>query len=163
MSLMINLATYEKKNIFDDQYYIRSYRYENYLSIKSNEPQIMKYDDDFTNELNCLYDVYNSLIKCIYVYALNSRLYLLVLKESDNSIIYVKEIKIDGNAIFDLSPNYKIISFSLSGDIDFICVSDNGKTKCFFKNKSSDGFNIISKNFENECSELKTFYFDEKN
>jgi len=161
--LIIYLMKYERRGIsLIKKYYIKSYNYNYYSSMTNIEPEIIEYDDSFMRKMNCLYDIFNSLIKCVYVYTINSHLHFLTLEESGNSISEDDDIDLDGNAWVDFSSNYQIVSFSSSKYIDFICVSDEGNTKCFFKNNMSDGFNTISNNFENECSELKTFYFDEK-
>ena len=65
--LTINIIKYEA-SLLISKYFITLLEFENYLSIKNNEPQIIKYDDSFTNKINCQFDIYNTTIKCIYVY-----------------------------------------------------------------------------------------------
>ena len=50
------------------KYYIKSFDFENYLSIKNSEPTKNSYEDNYSNKLQCQADTYNSLIKCIYPY-----------------------------------------------------------------------------------------------
>ena len=50
--LSINLITYKKQNLLPtNNYYIESFEFENYLSIKNNEPQIITFEDSFANKL----------------------------------------------------------------------------------------------------------------
>ena len=67
------------------------------------EPEIIEYDDSFMRKMNCLYDIFNSLIKCVYVYTINSHLHFLTLEESGNSILEDDDIDLDGNALVDFS------------------------------------------------------------
>ena len=80
------------------KYFLRSYNFESYSDI-NGEPQTKKYDDKFMNEPECLTDVYNLLIKCIYVSFVNSNLQFLTMKESGNKYTKVEDIKIDGGGI----------------------------------------------------------------
>ena len=44
-----------------------------------------------------------------------------------------------------------------------VCVQEDKDIRCFFKRNSAESFNQISYNFEKECKELKSYYFNEKN
>ena len=58
-------------------------------------------------------------------------------------------------------PNKLIISFTYSHNTDFVCFIDYNKTNCYYKKESEDTFSKISYNFNNNCSELKSFYYEE--
>ena len=58
-------------------------------------------------------------------------------------------------------PNKLILSFIYSHNTDFVCFIDYNKTNCYYKKESEDTFSKISYNFNNNCSELKSFYYEE--
>ena len=47
-------------------YYFQSLDYEDYSSIKRNEPKIERENEDYSNEVICQYDSKISIIKCVY-------------------------------------------------------------------------------------------------
>ena len=158
-NLTINLITYENNFFLPSYYYITSFEFENYLSIKSNEPKIIEYDESFTNELNCQFDFDNSKIICFYIYSFNNYLKYREIKKSEKNYTLITEIIFEDN----LSSNYGGNVFSFSKNIVFVCFSESDNIKCYFKKNLDNKFKIISYDFENQCSELKTFYFEEKN
>ena len=117
--LIINLVKYKKVGLVSMKYVLNSYKFENYLSIKNDEPLHIDYDDNFTKKLYC-YTINTILIKCVYVHAFNTFLEFITVKKSGNSYSKENEINIEE-------------------------------------------FNQISYNFEKECKELKSYYFNEKN
>ena len=68
------------------KYVLNSYNFENYLSIKNDEPLHIDYDDNFTKKLYC-YTINTILIKCVYVHALNTFLEFITVKKY-NEILY---------------------------------------------------------------------------
>ena len=134
-------------------YYIKSFDFENYLSIKNSEPTKNSYEDDYSNKLQCQADTYNSLIKCIYPYGWFGYLKFRGI-DRDNKFI---------DTYVEKKSGYKNIDFTFSKNTDFVCTSKNGKTLCFYKKAPNNEFTSISYNFNNDCSELKTFCFEENN
>ena len=157
--LIINLIKYEKKNLLM-KHFVRSFDFGNYLFINNNEPKIVKYDDDYTNKPICQFDDFNSLIKCVYVHAGNTYLNFFKIQKSEDCYKNVDdEISIEKKLLSD----YKMITLTFCQNKDFVCFSRNNEIRCYFKKKSEEEFSRISYDFENQCSELKTFYFDKTN
>jgi len=144
-------------------YSVNSYMFEGYLSA-SNKNKIItkKLDDDYTYEIYCLYDTYNYLIKCIYNQAMSfirKNLNFVLIQNDSEQYTKIKDIQLEkGNGI-----QASIISFTYSNNKDFVCDKRGDDTKCFYKNQESDKFFSISYTFEKNCSELNTYYFEEKN
>jgi len=59
--------------------------------------------------------------------------------------------------------HYKNIEFTFSKNIVFACFSERDDLKCIFINNLDKKFQLISYNFVNQYSEIKTYYFKEKN
>ena len=156
--LIINLVKYEKVGLVSMKYVLNSYNFENYLSIKNDEPLHIDYDDNFTKKLYC-YTINTILIKCVYVHAFNTFLEFITVKKSGNSYSKENEINIENNYL----QNYQLITIIFSDNIDLVCVQEDKDIRCFFKMNSAESFNQISYNFEKECKELKSYYFNEKN
>ena len=134
-------------------YYITSFEFENYLSIKSNEPKIIEYDESFENKLNCQFDFDNSKIICFYIYSINNYLKYREIKKSEKNYTLITEIILEKN----FGSNYGGNAFSFSKNIVFVCFSESDNIKCYFKKNLDNKFKIISYDFENQCLELKTF------
>lgn len=129
--LIINLIKYEKKSFFEGmKYYVRSFDFGNYLLIKTDEPQIVKYDDDYTNKPICQFDDYYSLIKCVYVHAVDSYLKFFKIQKSEDCYKNVDdEISIEKQLFSD----YKMITLTFCQNKDFVCFSGNNEIRCYFK------------------------------
>ena len=156
--LAINLIEYQL-NTLTPRYYISLFEFENYLSIKNDEPQIIKYDEDFANKLKCQLDIDNSIIKCIYNILYNLK--YIEIQKSNKSFSLITQIIIENSWSFYF--NYESIEFTFSKNIVFVCFCESDSIKCCFKKDSEGEFTVISYDFENKCSEFKTYYFEEKN
>ena len=124
LQLIIKIIEFEDKdNILFDKYYIKSFEFNNYLSIQNNEPNIKIYKEDYTNKPLCQVDTYNSLIKCIYPYGLFGDLKYREINDSKSDF---------NDIIIEEESGYKYITFTFSNNKDFVCYSRNGATICFF-------------------------------
>ena len=136
------------------KYFIKSFHFNNYSIIKNGEPKISVCEENYSNKPNCQFDKYNSLIKCVYLYWINNRLKYQSISTAFNLIssFYIEDEK-----------NYDSLSLTFSENIDFVCGLQSNLIGCFYKKKSEEKFIKITHNFENGCSNLQTYYFDENN
>ena len=140
-------------------YFLKSFGFNNYLSIKNNEPKLIKYEDNFSNFPVCQLDTNSLNIKCIYVLAVYNYLKYIEFKNNEDSYVSITDNIIEGIG----NVNYENINFVISSNKDFTCFSRNNETNCYYSANSKGNFQKISHNFENKCSEMKTYYFEENN
>ena len=60
---LIIILYVEEEGLISSNYYIKVFEFENYLSIKNNEPKIKEHDDDYSNKLVCQFDSDELLIR----------------------------------------------------------------------------------------------------
>jgi hypothetical protein len=90
---------------------------------------------------------------------IRKNLNFVLIQNDSEQYTKIKDIQLEkGNGI-----QASIISFTYSNNKDFVCDKRGDDTKCFYKNQESDKFFSISYTFEKKCSELNTYYFEEKN
>ena len=155
--LRIDLVKYKEGGFFSSsKYYIKAFEFENYSSIKYNEPNIKDHNDDYSNELICQFDSHESLIKCVYPYGIFE---YLKYREINYSLNILKDIFIEEI----LGSTYTCITFTFSDNKVFVCALRNDEIECFYKKKSSDDFINISHGYEKGCKNLKTYFFNDKN
>ena len=109
--------------------------------------------------INCQFDINNSLIRCIYPYGIFKYPRYQEIYLSDKNYTLITRMEVDNKS----NLNCENIVFSFSKNIVFTCFSESDNIKCYFRNNLNDQFQIISYDFENQCSEPKTYYFKEKN
>ena len=137
-----------------NKYHIQLLDFENY-TIKDNKPKIYEIDNH-SNKMICQCDLKNKILKFAYPAYNNDGLKYI---EINNNLVRITETYIDE----DNRKSYGSITLIFSDEIDFICFLKDSKINCFHKNKSDNSFTKISDNFVDNCVELKTFFFVEKN
>ena len=139
-------------------YSVNSYFFIDYSSASNGNKITKKLNDNYSKKIYCIFDIYNSLIKCIYIPFGTNNLVFVLIRNDTNQYSVIKEVDIDEGNEFSAP----IISFTCSNNKDFVCDIRNYNTKCFYKNKEIAQFFSISYTFEKYCSELNTYYFEER-
>ena len=143
-----------KYKILVGKYLIESFDFANYSTIKKEDTQINECNEDYTNRPVCQFDNFNSLIKCVYNYYFGD---YLKYQAINTEFSVIDEISLKEES------GYESITFALSENIDFFCALKKNIIGCFYKKKSEGEFTKITHNFQNGCSNLQTYYFDENN
>ena len=143
--------------ILGSYYNIKSLNFINYSSIKVDEPKIKEENYFYLKPITCQFDSNNLIIKCVYPSWLVNKLRY---REINNNFEKIRDIPIE-DKIFN---SYNSITFTFSSEIDFVCFLKNDEINCFHKKKKDNEFKKISYGFEkNDCFELNSFFFSEKN
>ena len=170
-NLKIYLIKYEKDPyaITSTKHFLKTFFFQNYLAINNKEPKTNIYKDNYVYKPICIFDIYNSLIKCVNLNNYDSNFLFYI---TSNDLKEIETLNIDFNSetnigVAAIGSKFKIITLSCSKERTFICYqktySGTDKTICQLGDNSKHTSNEISYSFENDCLDIKTKYVEERN
>ena len=150
-----------------DEYHNRALLFRNYSSIESNVPKIYYQRQIYgtTRIMICGTDINNRTnINCISEIS-HGHMNFITLEKRDNGIAEINKFEfVSYNGLFAPSNWFINITFTSNKNIFFLCGIKSSVIKCYFKYYNESKFNEISYNsFDNNCINLTTYYFEEKN